>query len=79
MTNLRYEHMDLLKALQAEQDARTDGCTCNVVMFNTGTSDMFTSYDTDGCPLHCEHRGISRSSRKGEWWCSCGASHEDHQ
>ena len=73
-TNLLEEHMKLFDELEKEYASRTDGCTCRPTMTNAGTNGMFASDDTQGCPLHCNHKGINTN---GEWWCSCGASHED--
>ena len=43
-------------------------CTCKEV-----PEFVSNSWHTEGCPLHCSHPGINTD---GEWWCSCGASHE---
>lgn len=72
--DLYQEHMEMFETEQQKQDARTDGCTCRVTMTNAGTSGMYLGSDTYGCPLHCNHKGINQN---GEWWCACGASHED--
>ena len=64
------QHQVLYDALCDEQNARVDGCTCTATMTNAGTSGMFTGYDSQGCPLHCEHRGINKN---GAWRCNCGA------
>ena len=70
--NLFDEHMALFDDLRANQETRTDGCACAATMTNAGTHGMFAGYDSQGCPLHCNHIGINTD---GEWWCGCGASH----